>query len=41
MLEIPGYHEARDTIDHHRDMRLDTDHMSYEVTEMLHFSYCQ
>ncbi|XP_022846157.1 probable E3 ubiquitin-protein ligase ZFP1 isoform X3 [Olea europaea var. sylvestris] len=30
MLEIPGYHEARDTIDHHRDMRLDTDHMSYE-----------
>ncbi|CAA3024149.1 probable E3 ubiquitin- ligase ZFP1 isoform X1 [Olea europaea subsp. europaea] len=30
ILEIPGYHEARDTIDHHRDMRLDTDHMSYE-----------
>ncbi|CAI9773516.1 unnamed protein product [Fraxinus pennsylvanica] len=30
MLEIPGYHEARDTVDHLRDMRLDIDHMSYE-----------
>ncbi|KAL2523542.1 RING/U-box superfamily protein [Abeliophyllum distichum] len=30
MLEIPGYHEAGDSVDHHRDMRLDIDHMSYE-----------
>lgn len=31
MLGIPGYHEGGDAIDHHRDMRLDIDHMSYEV----------
>ncbi|KAK6157349.1 hypothetical protein DH2020_011597 [Rehmannia glutinosa] len=30
MLEIPGYHVARDSIDQHSDMRLDIDHMSYE-----------
>ncbi|KAH6835484.1 hypothetical protein C2S53_003192 [Perilla frutescens var. hirtella] len=30
ILGIPGYHEAGDTIDQHRDMRLDIDHMSYE-----------
>ncbi|GER29195.1 RING/U-box superfamily protein [Striga asiatica] len=30
ILEMPGYHEAGDSIDHHRDMRLDIDHMSYE-----------
>ncbi|CAK9135286.1 unnamed protein product [Ilex paraguariensis] len=30
MLEIPGYYEVGDFIDHHRDMRLDIDHMSYE-----------
>lgn len=33
MLEIPGYNEAGDSIDRHWDMRLDIDHMSYEVTE--------
>lgn len=31
MLEIPGYHEVGHPTDHHRDMRLDIDHMSYEV----------
>ncbi|CAK9182963.1 unnamed protein product [Ilex paraguariensis] len=31
MLDVPSYHEVRDFIDHHRDMRLDIDHMSYEV----------
>ncbi|GER53827.1 RING/U-box superfamily protein [Striga asiatica] len=30
MLEIPGYHVAGESIDQHRDMRLDIDHMSYE-----------
>ncbi|KAI3457406.1 hypothetical protein Pfo_014069 [Paulownia fortunei] len=30
ILEIPGYHGAGDSIDQHRDMRLDIDHMSYE-----------
>ncbi|KAG8386373.1 hypothetical protein BUALT_Bualt03G0142100 [Buddleja alternifolia] len=30
ILEIPGYHEAGNSIDQHRDMRLDIDHMSYE-----------
>ncbi|XP_052178924.1 probable E3 ubiquitin-protein ligase ZFP1 isoform X2 [Diospyros lotus] len=30
MLEIPGYYEVGNSIDHHRDMRLDIDHMSYE-----------
>ncbi|KAL3652597.1 hypothetical protein CASFOL_002278 [Castilleja foliolosa] len=31
MLEIPGYHVAAgESIDQHRDMRLDVDHMSYE-----------
>ncbi|KAL0306551.1 UNVERIFIED_CONTAM: putative E3 ubiquitin-protein ligase ZFP1 [Sesamum radiatum] len=30
ILEIPHYHEAGDSIDQHRDMRLDIDHMSYE-----------
>ncbi|XP_011098261.1 probable E3 ubiquitin-protein ligase HIP1 [Sesamum indicum] len=30
VLEIPGYHGAGDSIDQHRDMRLDIDHMSYE-----------
>lgn len=32
MLEVPGYHEVADSPDQHRDMRLDIDHMSYEVT---------
>ncbi|CAA2955120.1 probable E3 ubiquitin- ligase ZFP1 isoform X1 [Olea europaea subsp. europaea] len=31
MLEIPGYNEAGDSIDQHWDMRLDVDHMSYEI----------
>ncbi|KAL7087600.1 hypothetical protein ACP275_13G076700 [Erythranthe tilingii] len=31
VLEIPGgYREAGDSVDQHRDMRLDIDHMSYE-----------
>ncbi|GFP79638.1 probable E3 ubiquitin-protein ligase hip1 [Phtheirospermum japonicum] len=31
MLEIPGYHVAAgESVDQHRDMRLDIDHMSYE-----------
>lgn len=30
MLEFSGYHEVGDTIDRHRDLRLDIDHMSYE-----------
>ncbi|KAL7103674.1 hypothetical protein ACP275_08G194400 [Erythranthe tilingii] len=30
ILEIPGYREAGGSIDQHRDMRLDIDHMSYE-----------
>ncbi|KAL3508721.1 hypothetical protein ACH5RR_028122 [Cinchona calisaya] len=30
ILELPGYHEAGDPMDQHRDMRLDIDHMSYE-----------
>ncbi|KAM7503962.1 hypothetical protein LguiB_002866 [Lonicera macranthoides] len=30
ILDISGYHEVGDSIDHHRDMRLDIDHMSYE-----------
>lgn len=32
MLEVPGYHEGLDSPDQHRDMRLDIDHMSYEVS---------
>ncbi|KAL7216746.1 hypothetical protein ACSBR1_028641 [Camellia fascicularis] len=30
MLEIPGYYEVGNSIDNHREMRLDVDHMSYE-----------
>ncbi|XP_027768198.1 probable E3 ubiquitin-protein ligase ZFP1 [Solanum pennellii] len=30
MLDIPGYHEVRDSVDQHREMRMDVDHMSYE-----------
>ncbi|XP_019167952.1 PREDICTED: uncharacterized protein LOC109163656 isoform X1 [Ipomoea nil] len=30
ILEIPEYNEVGDSIDQHRDMRLDIDHMSYE-----------
>lgn len=30
ILDISGYHEVGHSIDHHRDMRLDIDHMSYE-----------
>ncbi|KAL6561787.1 hypothetical protein OROMI_017388 [Orobanche minor] len=30
ILEMPRYHEAGESIDQHRDMRLDIDHMSYE-----------
>ncbi|XAR68300.1 hypothetical protein NMG60_11003381 [Bertholletia excelsa] len=30
MLEISGYYEVGNSIDDHRDMRLDIDHMSYE-----------
>ncbi|KAM7250738.1 hypothetical protein ACFE04_022621 [Oxalis oulophora] len=30
MLEISQYYEMRNSIDHHRDMRLDIEHMSYE-----------
>nr|GLL16501.1 uncharacterized protein LOC109163656 isoform X1 [Ipomoea trifida] len=30
ILEIPDYNEVGDSIDQHRDMRLDIDHMSYE-----------
>ncbi|XP_057766482.1 probable E3 ubiquitin-protein ligase ZFP1 [Salvia miltiorrhiza] len=30
MLEISGYHEVGATLDQHRDLRLDIDHMSYE-----------
>ncbi|KAL6999581.1 RING-type E3 ubiquitin transferase [Sarracenia purpurea var. burkii] len=30
MLEISGYYEVGDSVDRHREMRLDIDHMSYE-----------
>jgi hypothetical protein len=30
ILEFSGYHEGGEATDHHRDMRLDIDHMSYE-----------
>ncbi|KAF8413804.1 hypothetical protein HHK36_001797 [Tetracentron sinense] len=30
ILELPGFHEVENSIDHHRDMRLDIDDMSYE-----------
>lgn len=30
VLEFPGYYEISNMIDHHRDMRLDIDYMSYE-----------
>ncbi|MFS7980417.1 putative transcription factor C2H2 family [Helianthus anomalus] len=30
ILDISGYHEAGHSVDHHRDLRLDIDHMSYE-----------
>lgn len=30
ILDISGYHEVGHLVDHHRDMRLDIDHMSYE-----------
>lgn len=30
MLEISGYYEVENSIDHNRNMRLDVDHMSYE-----------
>lgn len=36
MLEISGY-EVGSSIDHNRNMRLDVDHMSYEVTRGLLF----
>lgn len=32
MLEIPDYHEVGNYIDNHRDMRLDIEDMSYEVS---------
>lgn len=32
MLDVSGYHEVNNPIDQHRDMRLDVDHMSYEVS---------
>ncbi|KAI7750405.1 hypothetical protein M8C21_013422, partial [Ambrosia artemisiifolia] len=31
ILDISGYHEAGHSVDPHRDMRLDIDHMSYEA----------
>nr|XP_009609637.1 uncharacterized protein LOC104103437 isoform X2 [Nicotiana tomentosiformis] len=31
MLDIPDYHEVRDPADQHGEMRMDVDHMSYEV----------
>lgn len=32
MLEIPGYYNGiGDSADQHSDMRMDIDHMSYEV----------
>lgn len=34
-MEVPGFHEAGDPMDQHRDMRLDIDHMSYEVSLLL------
>lgn len=34
MLEIPGYGEVGDSDDQHRDMRMDIDHMSYEVKKL-------
>lgn len=37
MLEISGYHEVSDTVDQHRDLRLDIDQMSYEVIEEFKF----
>ncbi|XP_076887803.1 putative E3 ubiquitin-protein ligase ZFP1 [Bidens hawaiensis] len=30
ILDISGYHEVGNSVDQHRDMRLDIDHMSYE-----------
>lgn len=30
ILEVSGYHEVGGSVDSHRDMRLDIDHMSYE-----------
>ncbi|KAM7492563.1 hypothetical protein LguiA_035484 [Lonicera macranthoides] len=30
ILEFSGYHGGEESTDHHRDMRLDIDHMSYE-----------
>lgn len=30
-LDLSEFYEVGDLIDHHRDMRLDIEHMSYEV----------
>lgn len=32
MLDVSGYREVNSPIDQHGDMRLDIDHMSYEVS---------
>ncbi|KAJ9551440.1 hypothetical protein OSB04_015485 [Centaurea solstitialis] len=32
ILDIPDYHEVGPLVDHHNDMRLDIDHMSYEAS---------
>lgn len=37
MLEISGYYEVGNSVDHNRNMRLDVDHMSYEVTRGFTF----
>ena len=34
-MEVPGFNEAGDPMDQHRDMRLDIDHMSYEVSLLV------
>ncbi|KVH93098.1 Zinc finger, RING/FYVE/PHD-type [Cynara cardunculus var. scolymus] len=34
ILDISGYHEVGHSVDHHRDMRLDIDHMSYEAKHL-------
>lgn len=32
LLEIPDLYEVGNLVDHHRDMRLDIEDMSYEVS---------
>lgn len=32
MLELPDYYEIENYVDHHSDMRLDIEDMSYEVS---------